>query len=95
MGWGDGCLLNDEGYRALEGSSRPPLINLTVPWGTLGGFGPPIADPETAELVIACYDHGLPWAWTDSKKVLRDRSKKAGADVDGLYEELRRAGMVE
>ena len=25
------CLLNDEGYRAIEGSSRPPLINLTVP----------------------------------------------------------------
>ena len=24
------CLLNDEGYRAIEGSSRPPLINLTV-----------------------------------------------------------------
>ena len=31
MGCGDGCLLNDEGYRAIEGSSRPPLINLTVP----------------------------------------------------------------
>ena len=27
------CLLNDEGYRAIEGSSRPPLINLTVPSG--------------------------------------------------------------
>ena len=25
------CLLNDEGFRAIEGSSRPPLINLTVP----------------------------------------------------------------
>ena len=31
MGCGDGCLLNDEGYRAIEGSARPPLINLTVP----------------------------------------------------------------
>ena len=31
MGCGDVCLLNDEGYRAIEGSSRPPLINLTVP----------------------------------------------------------------
>ena len=30
MGCGDGCLLNDEGYRAIEGSSRPPLINLTA-----------------------------------------------------------------
>ena len=30
LGCGDGCLLNDEGYRAIEGSSRPPLINLTV-----------------------------------------------------------------
>ena len=30
MGCGDVCLLNDEGYRAIEGSSRPPLINLTV-----------------------------------------------------------------
>ena len=29
------CLLNDEGYRAIEGSSRPPLINLTVPSGVL------------------------------------------------------------
>ena len=28
------CLLNDEGYRAIEGSSRPPLINLTVPTGS-------------------------------------------------------------
>ena len=26
------CLLNDEGYRAIKGSSRPPLINLTVPF---------------------------------------------------------------
>ena len=33
MGCGDVCLLNDEGYRAIEGSSRPPLINLTVPSG--------------------------------------------------------------
>ena len=32
MGCGDVCLLNDEGYRAIEGSSRPPLINLTVPF---------------------------------------------------------------
>ena len=24
------CLLNDERYRAIEGPSRPPLINLTV-----------------------------------------------------------------
>ena len=31
MGCGDVCLLNDEGYRAIKGSSRPPLINLTVP----------------------------------------------------------------
>ena len=31
MGCGDVCLLNDEGFRAIEGSSRPPLINLTVP----------------------------------------------------------------
>ena len=30
MGCGDGCLLTDEGYRAIEGSARPPLINLTV-----------------------------------------------------------------
>ena len=30
MGCGDVCLLNDEGYRAIEGSSRPPLINWTV-----------------------------------------------------------------
>ena len=30
MGCGDVCLLNDERYRAIEGSSRPPLINLTV-----------------------------------------------------------------
>ena len=35
MGCGDVCLLNDEGFRAIEGSSRPPLINLTVP---AGGF---------------------------------------------------------
>ena len=33
MGCGDVCLLDDEGYRAIEGSSRPPLINLTVPSG--------------------------------------------------------------
>ena len=32
MGCGDVCLLNDEGFRAIEGSSRPPLINLTVPF---------------------------------------------------------------
>ena len=31
MGCGDVCLLNDEGYRAIERSSRSPLINLTVP----------------------------------------------------------------
>ena len=31
MGCGDVCLLNDEGHRAIEGSSRPLLINLTVP----------------------------------------------------------------
>ena len=31
MRCGDVCLLNDEGYRAIERSSRPPLINLTVP----------------------------------------------------------------
>ena len=31
MGCGDVCLLNDEGYRAIKRSSRPPLINLTVP----------------------------------------------------------------
>ena len=31
MGCGDVCLLNDEGYRAIERSSHPPLINLTVP----------------------------------------------------------------
>ena len=30
MGCGDVGLLNDERYRAIEGSSRPPLINLTV-----------------------------------------------------------------
>ena len=30
MGCGDVCLLNDEGFRAIEGSSRPPLINWTV-----------------------------------------------------------------
>ena len=30
MGCGDVCLLNDEGYRVIKGSSRPPLINLTV-----------------------------------------------------------------
>ena len=35
MGCGDVCLLNDEGYRAIEGSSRPPLINLTVPYEQL------------------------------------------------------------
>lgn len=64
-------------------------------WGEIGGFGAPVADPETAELVIACHDHGLPWAWTDSKKDLRARLKKADADLDGLYEKLRRVGMVE
>ena len=37
MGCGDVCLLNDEGYRAIEGSSRPPLINLTVPGVELAG----------------------------------------------------------
>ena len=37
MGCGDVCLLNDEGYRAIEGSSRPPLINLTVPCPDLQG----------------------------------------------------------
>ena len=26
------CLLNDKGDRVNEGLSRPPLINLTVPW---------------------------------------------------------------
>ena len=31
MGCGDVCLLNDEEHRAIEGSSRPLLINLTVP----------------------------------------------------------------
>ena len=36
MGCGDVCLLNDEGFRAIEGSSRPPLINLTVPCRELG-----------------------------------------------------------
>ena len=36
MGCGDVCLLNDEGSRAIEGSSRPPLINLTVPPQGLG-----------------------------------------------------------
>ena len=30
MGCSDVCLLNDEGYRAIEESSRPLLINLTV-----------------------------------------------------------------
>ena len=37
MGCGDVCLLNDEGYRPIEGSSRPPLINLTVPSVWLNG----------------------------------------------------------
>ena len=32
MGCGDVCLLNDEEHRAIEGSSRPLLINLTVPF---------------------------------------------------------------
>ena len=31
MGCGDVCLLNDEGYQAIERSSRPLLLNLTVP----------------------------------------------------------------
>ena len=38
MGCGDVCLLNDEGYRAIEGSSRPPLINLTVPSDTVAVY---------------------------------------------------------
>ncbi len=25
------CLLNDDGHQAIEGSSRPLLVNLTVP----------------------------------------------------------------
>ena len=33
------CLLNDERYRAIEGSSRPPLINLTVPFWVSGDRG--------------------------------------------------------
>ena len=33
MGCGDVCLLNDEGYRAIKGSSPPPLVNLIVPNG--------------------------------------------------------------
>ena len=31
LGCGDVCLLNDEGRGALDGSSRPLLVNLTVP----------------------------------------------------------------
>ena len=39
MGYGNVCLLNDERYRAIEGSSRPPLINLTVPRPVRAGRG--------------------------------------------------------
>ena len=38
MGCGDVCLLNDEKHRAIEGSSRPLLINLTVPGDSSLGY---------------------------------------------------------
>ena len=38
MGCGDGCLLNDEGYRAIEGSARPPLRR---PYMSRRSFRPP------------------------------------------------------
>ena len=49
MGCGDGCLLNDEGYRAIEGSSRPPLINLTVPQHPLTGLSSEYVDSDPRE----------------------------------------------
>ena len=43
------CLLNDEGYRAIEGSSRPPLINLTVPQHPLTGLSSEYVDSDPRE----------------------------------------------
>ena len=40
MECGDVCLLTDEGHRAIEGSSRPLSVNLTVPGGGLRPRGP-------------------------------------------------------
>ena len=58
------CLLNDEGYRPIEGSSRPPLINLTVPLrGCDGGESAHLALALTRRLVrLTCLvssDHCL------------------------------------
>ena len=51
MGCGDVCLLNDEGYRAIEGSSRPPLINLTVPSGVRARGNPVLVLLRATQLV--------------------------------------------
>ena len=56
MGCGDVCLLNDEGYRAIEGSSRPPLINLTVPQAGLLHLQSLVGRPA----VELARDHGNP-----------------------------------
>ena len=50
MGCGDGCLLSDEGYRAIERSSRPPLINLTVTVQVPGVAQPALSTLEPASV---------------------------------------------
>ena len=47
MGCGDVCLLKDEGHRAIQGSSLPLLINLTMPHLMLPMFS---KRPELAAL---------------------------------------------
>ena len=39
MGRGDVRLLTDEGHRAIEGSPRPLVINVTIPTRRIVGFG--------------------------------------------------------
>ena len=52
MGCGDLCLLNDEGHRTIEGSSRPLLINLTAPAGHTGGSGYTVGDASQRGSII-------------------------------------------
>ena len=66
MGYGNVCLLNDERYRAIEGSSRPPLINLTVP------LSHPFVERLIGTMRRECLDHVLFWNAGDLERKLAD-----------------------
>jgi len=49
MECGDVCLLTDEGHRAIDGSSRPLFVNLTVPPAAIAAWEPDGAGTRGAQ----------------------------------------------